>query len=225
VTAEIDTLTSSALEVNKLMMEKVKEINKRHPNVTFNFGGEDADTKESMQSLAVAFVFALMGILFLLILLYKNLLQPLLVATTIPMGAIAVIWTFISHNRPMSFLGMIGLISLAGVIVNNAIVLLDFVNEARAAGEDRIQSIISAANQRIRAIFLTTATTVVGILPTAYGIGGLDPFVVPIALSLGWGLFAGSIMTTIVFPAIVAVADDGVAVVKGGFAKLRRAGT
>jgi len=123
----------------------------------------------------------------------------------------------------MSFLGMIGLISLAGVIVNNAIVLLDFVNEARAAGEDRVQSIISAANQRIRAIFLTTATTVVGILPTAYGIGGLDPFVVPIALSLGWGLFAGSIMTSIVFPAIVAVADDVTVLMKSRINKLRGA--
>jgi len=139
------------------------------------------------------------------------------------MGAIAVIWTFILHNRPMSFLGMIGLISLAGVIVNNAIVLLDFVNEARAAGEDRVQSIISSANQRIRAIFLTTATTVVGILPTAYGIGGLDPFVVPIALSLGWGLFAGSIMTSIVFPAIVAVADDVTVLMKSRITKLRGA--
>lgn len=123
----------------------------------------------------------------------------------------------------MSFLGMIGLISLAGVIVNNAIVLLDFVNEARAAGEDRVQSIISSANQRIRAIFLTTATTVVGILPTAYGIGGLDPFVVPIALSLGWGLFAGSIMTSIVFPAIVAVADDVTVLMKSRITKLRGA--
>jgi multidrug efflux pump subunit AcrB len=220
VTAEIDTSKSSALEVNNLMAAKIKDINKNHPSVSFNFGGEDTDTKESMQSLGISFAFALMGILFILIMLYKSILQPFLVATTIPMGAIAVVWTFILHNRPMSFLGMIGLISLAGVIVNNAIVLLDFVNSARAEGLDRIQSIISAANQRIRAIFLTTATTVVGILPTAYGIGGLDPFVVPIALALGWGLFAGSIMTCVVFPAIVAVADDFVFGLKAIFRRM-----
>jgi multidrug efflux pump subunit AcrB len=208
VTAEVDTKVTSALEVNQELQKRIKGFASEYPKVSYNFGGEDQDTKESMQSLAISFAFALLGILFLLILLFGNIYQPFLVALTIPMGIVAVIWTFILHNRPMSFLGMIGLISLAGVIVNNAIILMDFINGARKEGLDRFASIEQAARQRIRPIFLTTATTVVGILPTAYGIGGLDPFVVPIALALGWGIFAGSILTCLVFPAIVAVADD-----------------
>ena len=92
------------------------------------------------------------------------------------------------------------MIALSGVIVNNAIVFLDFVNKARRKGADRFESILTAAAQRIRPIFLTTITTAVGILPTAYGIGGLDPFVVPIALALGWGIFGGSFLTLMFFP-------------------------
>jgi multidrug efflux pump subunit AcrB len=208
VTAEVDTKVTSALEVNRLIKERTNEIAKNNREISFSYGGEDADTKESLRSLGEAFAFALLGILFLLILLYKNIYQPFLIATTIPMGAIAVLWAFILHGMPMSFLGMIGLISLAGVIVNNAIVLLDFVNRARAGGANMIDSIREACAKRIRPIFLTTVTTVAGILPTAYGIGGLDPFVVPVALSLGWGLFVGSILTAIVFPGIIAIADD-----------------
>lgn len=219
VTAEVDTQKTSPMAINNVIRQKTAELQKRHRGISFAFGGEDSDTKESLQSLLESFAFAFLGILFLLILLYKNIYQPFLVATTIPMGAVAVLWAFMLHGKPMSFLGMIGLISLAGVIVNNAIVLLDFVNRARADGADKLTSIRQACIQRVRPIFLTTATTVAGILPTAYGIGGLDPFVVPIALSLGWGLFVGSILTVFVFPAIVAISDDAVDLIQRIFHK------
>jgi multidrug efflux pump subunit AcrB len=215
VTAEVDTAKTSAIAVNKIIQEKTLELQKKFPGISFSFGGEGSDTKESLQSLLESFAFAFLGILFLLIMLYRNIYQPFLVATTIPMGAVAVLWAFMLHGKPMSFLGMIGLISLAGVIVNNAIVLLDFINREREFGCDKLTSIQNACAQRVRPIFLTTVTTVAGILPTAYGIGGLDPFVVPIALSLGWGLFAGSILTVIVFPAIVAISDDIVDMLTG----------
>jgi len=94
------------------------------------------------------------------------------------------------------------------VIVNNSIVLVDFVNQLRRAGEDRMSSIIKAAGMRLRPIFLTTVTTAVGILPTAYGIGGNDDFVKPIALALGWGLLLGSLLVVFSFPPMIAIMDD-----------------
>ena len=87
-----------------------------------------------------------------------------------------------------------GIIALSGIVVNNAIVFMDFFNHAKADGCSIKESILVAAKERIRPIFLTTMTTVVGILPTAYGLGGLDPFVVPIALSLGWGILGGAFL-------------------------------
>jgi multidrug efflux pump subunit AcrB len=87
-------------------------------------------------------------------------------------------------------------------------VMIDFVNQLRAKGVSKKQSIIDAAGIRFRPIFLTTATTVAGLLPTAYGIGGLDEFVVPIALALGWGLLFGSILTAVIFPVTISIIDD-----------------
>lgn len=208
VMSEINTDITTAVEANKEVKKWLPEIAKKYPGLSFHFGGEDFDTQESMISLGRAFIVAVVGIAFLLILTFKNMLQPMLVLTTIPMGIVAAVWTLYLHGRPLSFLALIGVISLAGVIVNNAIVLIDFVNVARANGMDRFASIRSAAQMRIRPIFLTTATTVAGLLPTAYGIGGLDPFVVPIALTLGWGLAFGSVLTTIVLPAALSVLDD-----------------
>jgi multidrug efflux pump subunit AcrB len=149
-----------------------------------------------------------MGIFLVLVLTFGKLLQPLLVMLTIPMGIISVILTFFVHGKPLGFFAMLGIIALAGVIVNNAIVLIDFVNQRRKEGANRPQSIIDAAGVRFRPIFLTTATTVAGLLPTAYGIGGSDEFVKPIALALGWGLLFGSALTAVVFPSAIAIVDD-----------------
>jgi multidrug efflux pump subunit AcrB len=181
---------------------------KKFPDVDFFFGGEDEDTQEGLNSLARAFALAVLGIFFLLILIFQNIMQPFLVMVTIPLGISSVIFTFFLHGLPLSFMAMLGIVALAGVIVNNAIVFVDFVNRARLDGFDRYESIFQAAKQRVRPIFLTTITTVFGLMPTAYGIGGLDKFIVPIALAMGWGLVIGSILTVFVFPAAISILDD-----------------
>ncbi|NDD91686.1 efflux RND transporter permease subunit, partial [bacterium] len=208
VTADIDPDQTSSLEVNGRLKKMLSDLNAKSPGVTVQFGGEDEDTQESFQSLGRAFIVAFFGIFLVLIMTFGKLLQPLLVMLTIPMGIIAVILTFFVHGKPLGFFAMLGVIALAGVIVNNAIVFIDFVNQRRREGSSRSQSIIDAAGVRFRPIFLTTATTVAGLLPTAYGIGGSDEFVKPIALALGWGLFFGSIMTAFIFPAAIAILDD-----------------
>lgn len=208
VEGELDESIVSAKGAQAQLTEKIKPLKEEYPDLTFAFGGEAADTDESVASLKAAFAFAFFGILLLLILLFKNLYQPIVVAMTIPIGVSSVIWAFYFSQQPLSFLGVIGIIALAGVIVNNAIVMVDFVNQHRSDGLGRIESITEAAKVRLRPIALTTLTTTAGIIPTAYGWGGADPFVVPIALALGWGVFLGSIMTTLVFPAVLAVFGD-----------------
>ncbi|HRK01085.1 MAG TPA: efflux RND transporter permease subunit, partial [Oligoflexia bacterium] len=208
VTAEVDVTKSSALEANNAVRAMLPDLNQKFPNVTIAFGGEDEDTQESLKSLMRAFGIAFFAIFLILVMTFKQLLQPLLVLITLPLGIISVIWTLFFHGLPLSFMSMLGIIALGGVIVNNAIVFVDFVNQRRINGMDRFESIIQTAKLRIRPIFLTTTTTVAGLLPTAYGIGGLDRFVVPIALALGWGLAFGSLLTAFVFPSAIAVLDD-----------------
>lgn len=218
VTADVDLKVTSAIEANGLLKDLIPEWTKKFPGITVAFGGEDEDTNESFKSLGRAFLLAVIGIFLVLVLTFKNVLQPMIVLLTIPLGVVSVIWAFILHGLPLSFMGCLGIVALAGVIVNNAIVFTDFVNQARAAGRGAKESLIDAARTRIRPIFLTTATTVIGILPTAYGIGGQDMFIVPIAMALGWGLMFGSVLTAFVFPATLAVLDD-----LRGLSKRRRA--
>jgi len=208
VLADVDITATSAKSVNDRVRAILPDLNKQFPKVRIAFGGEDLDTAESMSSLGRAFVIAFFAIFLILVFTFQNITQPLLVMTTIPMGIMSVVWTFAVHNRPLSFMGMLGIIALGGVIVNNAIIFIDFVNAARKRGADRFESIYQAAQFRIRPIFLTTATTVAGLLPTAYGIGGRDDFVVPIALSLGWGILFGSILTAVLLPTALAILDD-----------------
>ncbi|RME16448.1 MAG: efflux RND transporter permease subunit [Bdellovibrio sp.] len=205
---DLDDTKLSAMEVEKKLKPLVRELLKKNPGIDIKFGGENEDTKESMKSLGRAFILAVFGIFMILILTFKSIYQPFLVLITVPLGLTATVWTFFLHGLPFSFLGMLGTVALGGVIVNNAIVFMDYVNALRAQGVERRKSILKAARVRIRPIFLTSITTVCGILPTAYGWGGLDEFVVPIALALGWGVFLGAIMTVFVFPLALSIVDD-----------------
>ena len=208
VTGEVDTTKISAREANHRIRKRIAELKAKFPNVEFFFGGEDKDTQESMESLAKAFALAILGIFIILVITFKTLLQPLVVLITIPLGLIAVILTFFLHGLPLSFLGMVGMVGLSGIIVNNAIVFVEFVNEGRRKGLSSFDSLVQAAEYRAMPIFLTTVTTVVGILPTAYGLGGTDKFVVPIAMAMGWGLLVGSLLTLFLLPVALAILDD-----------------
>jgi len=219
ITGDIDTKISDSRVVTQAIKDKIPELKSQFPGVNIFFGGENQDTQESMDSLQWAFGIAVLSVYLILVLTFKNLHQPFLIMMTIPLGIISVIWTFFLHGMPLTFLGMMGVIALSGVIVNNAIVFIDFVNKKRLEGLAELESIVAAARLRLRPIFLTTLTTVCGILPTAYGIGGLDKFVVPIALALGWGMLFGSVLTLFVLPAGQAIQDDFVRFLKRLFAK------
>jgi multidrug efflux pump subunit AcrB len=208
ITGNVDVDIVSSTEVNELLRKQIPEWNKSNPGLSYFFGGEDEDTQESMSSLGRAFLAAFFMIFMLLVVAFGNFFQPVLVAFAIPMGVLAVLWTFVLHGKPLSFLAMIGLVALAGVIVNNSIVIVDFINRLREEGKDPNESIVEACLTRLRPIFLTSFTTIVGILPTAYGIGGLDPFVMPVALALGWGLAFGSVLTLLFLPPVLAIGDD-----------------
>ena len=110
--------------------------------------------------------------------------------------------------EPKSFLALFGAVGLAGIVVNNSIVLIDFINKAKAKGMSLHEAIIEAASLRLRPILLTTITTVFGLLPVAYGIMGADPFLMPMALAIGWGLAFATCCTLLFTPCLCAVIDD-----------------
>ena len=184
------------------------ETLRRYPDVRFSYGGEAEETQESMQSLLMAFVGGVIAIYLILVLLFDSLTQPLIVLLAIPFGLIGVIWAFYLHGRPFSFLGLIGVIGLSGIVVNNSLMMVEFINKiaqekfraAQMAVNELIPDVIEGASRRLRPIVITTITTVTGLMPTAYGIGGSDPFIEPMVLAIAWGLVLSTQISLILIP-------------------------
>ncbi len=214
VVASIDTGKITSVEINRLVAEKQADwLGDDAGLVKVNYGGEAEKNQESVQGLAFSFLFALIGIFFILAIQFNNLTYPLVVMLAIPFGAIGIIVSFYLHDifwkpTPLSFFAMMGMVALSGVVVNSSLVLLVFIQRALQDGMHYIDAIILAGRRRLRAVILTATTTVVGLLPTAYGWGGSDPFVSPMALALSWGLIFATAVTLVTIPATFAVGVD-----------------
>jgi multidrug efflux pump subunit AcrB len=133
---------------------------------------------------------------------FRSILQPFVVLAALPFALIGVILAFLIHGMPFSFMAIMGMIGLSGVVVNDSIVLVDFANNIRRNEPDLplLDVVLRAGSMRLRAVILTTVTTVLGLLPTAYGIGGNDPFLIPMAMAFAWGLTFSTILTLLIVP-------------------------
>lgn len=214
VVADIDEKIITSIKLNALVRNNQQEwLGEYFGKVNVGFGGEEEKNKESVISLAIAFGFALVGIFFILAIQFNNLSYPLIVMMAIPFGAIGIIISFYLHGifwkpMPLSFLSMLGMIALTGVVVNSSLILLVFIQRAINQGMSAIDAILEAGRRRLRAVLLTATTTIVGLLPTAYGWGGMDPFVSPMALALSWGLVFATLVTLVAIPAMLAAGMD-----------------
>ena len=180
------------------------------PDLQLQIGGEAEESHASMTSLIVAFIAAIIGIVFVLMLLFNSIVQPLLVLMAVPFGLIGVIVAFVLHQESLGFVAMTGVIGLVGVLVNDSLILVTYVNQLRNGvhGVELRRVIAKGASIRLRPIIITSITTVAGLLPMAYGIGGTDPFMAPMALAMGWGIFLATPITLILLPCLLMIQDD-----------------
>jgi multidrug efflux pump subunit AcrB len=210
------------------IISKYSPFLKQNQDVRLTYGGEAEKSKESVKSLLVAFIGGIVAIFLVIALLFNSLSQPIMVLLAIPFGLIGVIWSFYFHGRPFSFLGLIGVIGLSGIVVNNSIMMVEFINKIVQDNKDSnsfqendlIEQIITGASRRLRPIIITTGTTVLGLLPTAYGIGGKDPFIEPMVLALAYGIIASTQITLILIPAFYLANIEGIYFLKKGFNKM-----
>lgn len=209
ITADIIQGQSSAIEVVDSVLKKF-DLNKDYPGMRFIIGGEVQEQKSSMNDLFISFGIAVLGIYFLLILLFNSFLQPFIVLLAIPFGIAGVIIAFAFHSEPFSFLALIGTLGLSGIVVNDSLVLVSHVNELRKTSPGKkIKEIVAEGSaDRLRAIVMTTLTTVAGLLPLAYGIGGTDVYMSPMALAIGYGLLFATPITLVLLPSLYVIGDD-----------------
>lgn len=199
VSSSLNTKILTPKAAAKQMEPFLADLKKQNPDFFYKFGGESEDTDESMLRLARAGFIAFSLIFIVLVAMFSSVGQSLLVMSAIPLGLIGVILTFFLFNKPFSFMALLGLVGLVGVVVNDSIVLVNFINKQRGEEEDIFKAVLDASVSRFRPVILTTFTTVAGLLPIAHAPGG-DPFLKPMALGFAWGLFFSSAVTLIFVP-------------------------
>lgn len=208
VTASLDEKVTDSSTVNQALGPKLTALESQFPGVQLSAGGEYEETNESVESMLRAFGVAIALIFIILASQFKSLTQPFVLMAAIPFGLIGVIASFFLHGLPISFLGMVGMIGLTGVVVNDSIVLVDFINKARQRGMSAFEAAVYAGKRRFRAVWLTSITTIFGLLPLAYGIGGDDMFLRPAAMALGYGLLFATVLILLLVPAMYLIRHD-----------------
>jgi len=209
VSGDIDQNVTTALKVSAAVREHF-DIDRDYPGMRIVIGGEAEESARSLEELYVTLSIAAVGVYFLLILLFNSLWQPILVMMAIPFGLVGVIVGFAVHDVPLGFLAATGIIGMVGVVVNDSLVLVNHVNDLRHQfPEQSFRSIVADGSaDRLRAILLTTVSTVAGLMPLAYGLGGADPYMGPMALALGWGLLFATPLTLVLVPCAFMVGHD-----------------
>lgn len=212
ITGEVDETVITPLEVMAAVEQHFDfETMRNYPGVRLDIGGEAADSQQAIRDLLFSFALAIIGIYFLLMLLFESMTQPFIVLVTIPFGVTGVILAFLLHGiTQASLFAGIGVVGLAGVVVNDALVMVAHLNALRRQrkGENQQAVIAEGAADRLRPVILTTITTVVGLLPLTYGIGGEDVMMGPMAMALGYGLLFATPVTLVLLPCLYMIWAD-----------------
>ena len=173
----------------------------------FVISGQNEEMETSLQSLYFALVLAIFLVYVVMASQFESLVHPFIIMFTVPLALIGVVVALYLAQVPLSVVVFIGLIMLAGIVVNNAIVLIDYINTLRRAGMEKTEAIIQAGAVRLRPIAMTTATTVLGLLPMALGLGEGAEIRTPMALTVIAGLVSSTFLTLVVIPTVYSLVD------------------
>lgn len=200
VTGEVDNVNITAMEVGKRIQQDLLKKWNPPEGIVITITGEFEESQEIMGDFSVAMIMALCGIFFIVALVLRKVGQTLFVMALIPLGLVGVIWALYIHGMNISFFALLGFMGLIGIIVNDSIVMLDQLNKTMADGEITPEKIAEGAKTRLRPIIMTTMTTVFGLIPGAYGIGGSQPFIVQLSITVAYGLLFCSLNTLFLVP-------------------------
>jgi len=180
----------------------------RYPGLTYSLRGKQEDMRESVAALRSGFVLALMGVYALLGIPFRSYVQPLVVMMSIPFGILGAVAGHLLMGYSLSIVSVMGVIALAGVVVNDALVLIEYANRLKAGGLSPAEAIHRAGVRRFRPILLTTLTTFGGLAPMIFETSRQARFMIPMALSLGYGIVFATAITLLLVPCLYLVVED-----------------
>jgi len=176
---------------------------------TVEIGGQNQELNRSFRSLVFALLLAVFLVYLVMAAQFESFVHPFIILFTVPMGAIGVIWMLLATGQTVSVVVFIGAIMLAGIVVNNGIVLIDYINQLRRSGKSKLDALLEAGRVRLRPIVMTTLTTVLGLMPMALGLGEGAEIRAPMALTVIGGLLGATVLTLLVIPALYSIVERG----------------
>ncbi|MEO2199116.1 MAG: efflux RND transporter permease subunit [bacterium] len=208
VTAAVGADTSTGSVVSDLEAAVLPEILATHPGVAYSLAGMLAEQADSMEGLAQGFLFALLLIYTLLAIPLKSYIQPLIIMAAIPFGLVGAFWGHVIMGVPLTLISLFGLVALAGVVVNDSLLMIDFINRKRLAHADVTAAAREAGVARFRPILLTSLTTFAGLLPIILDNDIQARSLVPMAISLAFGVVFATVITLVLVPAGYVIVED-----------------
>jgi len=210
VSSQVDKEFTSPSKVTSDIMENLikAKFAGRYPAVKVQFSGESEEMGTLMKSLGIGFVVALFGIYALLAVPLRSYAQPFIIMGVIPFGIIGAVVGHIVLDLSFSMMSFFGVIALSGVVVNDSLIMVDFINSALARGERLLDAVVDSGCLRFRAILLTSLTTFFGLLPMLLEESLQAQFVIPMAVSLGFGIIFATVITLILIPCMYMVLED-----------------
>ena len=212
VSADIDPERVEPQEIiRSVSQEFIPELLARHPGVKFGLEGASQEEMDFLKDLGIAFIAALFLIYALIAIPLHSYSQPLVIMSVIPFGLIGATIGHIVMGEAISMFSMFGLIALAGVVVNDSLIMVDFINKARVKGESLRQAVIQSGTARFRAIVLTSVTTAAGLMPILFETSSQAQFVIPMAISISFGILFATVITLFLIPSLYMLQEDGFA--------------
>jgi len=211
ITADIDKSVPGANAnevVAGLEAGVLREILVKFPGVTYSFEGEQKDQRDSLREIGIGFFIALLGMYVLMGIPLRSYIQPVIIMSVIPFGFVGAVLGHVVMFTELSIMSMCGIVALAGVVVNDSLVLVDYVNRERAMGCGVVQAAWEAGAKRFRPILLTSLTTFAGLLPMLLETDLQAKFLIPMAISLAFGILFATGITLILVPSLYLVLDD-----------------
>ncbi len=208
VTADVNKEKVNSVVMQAELRDYLDGMLARYPGISYEMAGEQRQQRDSFGSLMVGWPILLFTIYILLALPLKSYTQPLIVMSVIPFGFIGAVIGHWIMGYPLSFLSILGLLALSGVVINDSLVLVDSINQRQRAGTSMWKAVTQAGVLRFRPVILTSLTTFFGLLPLLSEKASAAQILIPMAISLGFGILFATAVTLVLVPAIVLAAND-----------------
>lgn len=208
ITADVEPGINANEVVSGFTSNTLDLISEKFPGIRYSFEGEQKDQNDSVREIGIGFLAALIGMYVIISIPLRSYAQPLIIMSVIPFGLVGAIWGHALLGLNLSIMSMCGLVALAGVVVNDSLVMVDYVNRHRKESPTLREAAIRAGGRRFRAIILTSLTTFVGIMPMILETDVQGRFLTPMAVSLAFGILFATVITLFLVPCIYLILED-----------------